>query len=70
MTKGTTGLEMCFKKLTKHTCDGTAWVGNQVSCAALPKGERDRMGAIRTIHFTLCLEVLTVTTCNCMEHTF
>lgn len=69
VTKGTTGLEICFKKLTEHTCDGTAWTGNQVSCAALPKGERDMMGDIRTMHFILCLEVLTLTTCNYMEPT-
>lgn len=70
MAQGTTGLEICFKKLTEHTCDGTAWTGNQVTCAALPKGERDMMGAIRTMHFILCLEVLTVTSCNYMEPTF
>lgn len=70
VTQGTIGLEICFKKLTEHTCDGTAWTGDQVSCAALPKGERNVMGAIRTMHFILCLEVLTVATCNYMEPTF
>lgn len=70
VTKGTTGLKICFIKLTEHTCYGTAWTGNQVSCAALPKGERDMMGAIRTMHFILYLEVLTVTTCYYMEPAF
>ncbi|RMC08535.1 hypothetical protein DUI87_14781 [Hirundo rustica rustica] len=41
VTKGTTGLESCFQKLTEHTCDGAAWTGNQ-NTAGLDDFERQK----------------------------
>lgn len=70
VAQDTAGLGICFKKLTEHTCGCTAWTGNTVSCAAQPKDERDAMAVIRTMHFILSLDVLTVTTCNYVEPTF